>query len=110
MYDGIIISVLTPSPSPPRIKPARFVLPRTPSKRAERRPFYQYTLVLNSIDDEEWERLCLPSPDLHKHQPNTQLYGLPRDQALVHVVGGVAYEEYSYRGHNTKYLFISEKQ
>ena len=65
-----------PTPTPPRIAPTRFVLPRTPQARAEKRPLYQYTKILNSLSDNEWEELCLPPPTLIKHQSNTQLYGL----------------------------------
>ena len=65
-----------PSATPPRIAPQRFVLPRTPSSRAEKRPFFIYTKILNNITDKEWSDMVLPSPIYFASQPNCQLFAL----------------------------------
>ena len=73
------------SPHPPlplntRLDPPRFSLPFSKRDRDLKRPIVKYTEILNSLTDEEWERLRLPSPTTAVFRPNLQLPNLADPQ------------------------------
>ena len=65
-----------PLPLNTRKNPPRFLVPKCPRDRDEKRPIVHYTKILNSLSDHEWKLLKLPSPSTCHNQPNCHLPGL----------------------------------
>ena len=77
-------------PSPPPIHPTRVIQPRPrfavpqgkKNTRLDKSPLAEYSRILNTISEEEWQSLELPPPSSCVNRPNTMLNQLYLTQTV----------------------------